>query len=74
MMYFMVLYHTICSVKYLKHADSGRGRVGIGPQDAATAQPRLSRIVYLRMANVPAHLAIIMDGNGRWAEQRGQPL
>lgn len=24
-------------------------------------------------AEVPAHVAIIMDGNGRWAEQRGYP-
>ena len=24
-------------------------------------------------AEVPAHVAIIMDGNGRWAEQRGLP-
>ena len=23
--------------------------------------------------NVPAHVAIIMDGNGRWAKQRGLP-
>jgi undecaprenyl diphosphate synthase len=23
--------------------------------------------------NVPAHVAIIMDGNGRWAQERGQP-
>ncbi len=25
------------------------------------------------MANTGQHVAIIMDGNGRWAEQRGQP-
>src|SRR5215470_5730876 len=24
-------------------------------------------------ANVPHHIAIIMDGNGRWAKQRGLP-
>lgn len=24
-------------------------------------------------APVPAHVAVIMDGNGRWAERRGQP-
>ena len=23
--------------------------------------------------NVPAHVAIVMDGNGRWATQRGLP-
>ena len=25
------------------------------------------------LANVPGHVAIIMDGNGRWAKQRGLP-
>jgi hypothetical protein len=24
-------------------------------------------------ANLPTHVAIIMDGNGRWAKQRGLP-
>ena len=24
-------------------------------------------------SNVPAHVAIVMDGNGRWAKQRGLP-
>ena len=23
-------------------------------------------------SRIPAHVAIIMDGNGRWAKQRGQ--
>ena len=26
----------------------------------------------LDMTRIPAHVAIIMDGNGRWAKQRGQ--
>jgi len=25
------------------------------------------------MSNVAQHVAIIMDGNGRWAQQRGRP-
>ena len=25
------------------------------------------------MNNIPAHIAIIMDGNGRWATAKGQP-
>ena len=26
-----------------------------------------------KIANVPEHVAIIMDGNGRWAQERGKP-
>ena len=29
--------------------------------------------LFLKMENVPYHLAIIMDGNGRWARERGLP-
>ena len=29
--------------------------------------------VQVRTHPVPRHVAIIMDGNGRWAEQRGLP-
>ncbi|EKC51090.1 undecaprenyl pyrophosphate synthetase, partial [human gut metagenome] len=25
------------------------------------------------MSRLPRHIAIIMDGNGRWAKQRGLP-
>ncbi len=27
----------------------------------------------LNMDNIPTHIAIIMDGNGRWAKERGEP-
>jgi undecaprenyl diphosphate synthase len=27
----------------------------------------------LKLPSIPAHVAIIMDGNGRWARQRGRP-
>lgn len=32
-----------------------------------------SRANVLDMSNIPAHIGIIMDGNGRWANQRGLP-
>src|SRR5579862_5814825 len=35
-----------------------------------TAAPHLSREA---LASLPAHVAIIMDGNGRWAKQRHLP-
>ena len=34
------------------------------------AQPDLN---YLRTLSLPRHVAIIMDGNGRWAEKRNKP-
>ena len=27
----------------------------------------------LQTINIPKHIAIIMDGNGRWAKRRGMP-
>src|SRR5882672_4502642 len=36
----------------------------------STAQPHLSEQA---RANLPAHVAVIMDGNGRWAKQRHLP-
>ena len=35
-----------------------------------SAEPRLSPQA---IANMPPHVAVIMDGNGRWAKQRGLP-
>jgi undecaprenyl diphosphate synthase len=35
-----------------------------------SAEPKLSPQA---MANMPQHVAVIMDGNGRWAKQRGFP-
>jgi len=39
-----------------------------------TAQPRLSTpldVSLIDRARIPRHVAIIMDGNGRWAQERG---
>jgi len=36
-------------------------------------QPQTLGREFDRLAAVPAHVAIIMDGNGRWAKQRGLP-
>jgi undecaprenyl diphosphate synthase len=30
-------------------------------------------MVYIEAKNLPSHVGIIMDGNGRWAQLRGQP-
>jgi undecaprenyl diphosphate synthase len=30
-------------------------------------------MVHIEARNLPAHIGIIMDGNGRWAQQRGKP-
>ncbi len=30
-------------------------------------------MIYVKARNLPRHVGIIMDGNGRWAQQRGEP-
>lgn len=46
-------------------------------QDFATVvepnTPDSSLLEQVDWARIPAHVAVIMDGNGRWAAQRGQP-
>jgi undecaprenyl diphosphate synthase len=37
------------------------------------AQPHKTLVPIISADNVPAHVAIIMDGNGRWANNRGLP-
>ena len=37
----------------------------------AIAQTKMSLIEKINKDNLPKHLAIIMDGNGRWAKQKG---
>jgi undecaprenyl diphosphate synthase len=40
-------------------------------QDAATANPSTLILPDIPPSHVPRHIGIIMDGNGRWAKQRG---
>jgi undecaprenyl diphosphate synthase len=46
---------------------SDRRSVSVQPESASAAAPSASA------GRVPQHVAIIMDGNGRWAARRGQP-
>ena len=34
----------------------------------------MTAVPQLKQQNLPQHVAIIMDGNGRWAERQGKPL
>src|SRR5438552_9678891 len=38
-----------------------------------TSDPESRPMVFVEARNLPSHVAIIMDGNGRWAQLRGQP-
>jgi undecaprenyl diphosphate synthase len=38
-----------------------------------TAQLVTNRSIEINQATLPKHVAVIMDGNGRWAKQRGLP-
>src|SRR5215469_4201712 len=35
--------------------------------------PRRESMDFVEARNLPGHIGIIMDGNGRWAQQKGQP-
>jgi undecaprenyl diphosphate synthase len=41
--------------------------------DMAVIAPEIHGIVSSKPEHVPTHIAIIMDGNGRWAKARGKP-
>jgi undecaprenyl diphosphate synthase len=41
--------------------------------DAGEAAPDTSDGTDLAIGNIPRHVAVIMDGNGRWAKSRGLP-
>lgn len=42
------------------------------PDDCTSAEGQ-SNVPALRIGKLPRHVAIIMDGNGRWAKERGLP-
>ena len=42
-------------------------------QVAPTGTPERTLLDSIDPARLPRHVAIIMDGNGRWAKQRGWP-
>jgi len=46
--------------------------LGIGPQQA-TGEDKVVQEKLRSTGEIPRHIAIIMDGNGRWAKQRGLP-
>jgi len=40
---------------------------------AEPGSPEAELLARIDLARLPAHVAVIMDGNGRWAKQRGRP-
>ena len=59
------------SMDELKKIDfSGVGRLGVTSGASTPERFLMEAVKFLR--NVPEHVAMIMDGNGRWATQRGK--
>jgi undecaprenyl diphosphate synthase len=60
-------------------APGAAGDVGVGPASGGPAgvsggdPGRHAALEAVKAAGVPRHVAIIMDGNGRWAAERGLP-
>ncbi len=46
--------------------------MGQGPQQATGEDKKVQKTLQ-STGEIPQHIAIIMDGNGRWAKQRGMP-
>ena len=53
-------------------AKSQESLVGKGPKAAVGDDQRVQQELQ-RSGEIPRHVAVIMDGNGRWAKQRGMP-
>ncbi len=47
--------------------------VRTGPLPPPTPHPSGARVPLLQPEFVPRHVALVMDGNGRWAQERGLP-
>ena len=45
----------------------------VGVTSGASTPERFFESAVRHLQNIPQHVAVIMDGNGRWAEQRGKP-
>src|SRR5213076_755266 len=50
-----------------RHCVEITGRAGTSLGDAG----RFQRMTDLDLSQIPKHVAIVMDGNGRWAQRRG---
>lgn len=56
----------------MKTTRKGSQQVEQGPQ-AATGDDKKAQELLHGSGEIPRHIAIIMDGNGRWAKKRGMP-
>lgn len=47
--------------------------LALSSSDSETSEPLPAHLANLVNQTIPSHVAIIMDGNGRWAQSRGKP-
>lgn len=52
---------------------NGSRQLRLAGEGPAGPEPAQQELQHLRLDRLPRHVAIIMDGNGRWAQQRGLP-
>src|SRR5207247_2024245 len=52
-------------------SDVQRSTFDVGGSPAMSSAPKIEVPQTLRGAVIPSHIAIIMDGNGRWAKKKG---
>jgi len=63
----------VTTSKGLPDGQGDAANLGAAQGDAASSEGEASQHAELQGGGGPAHVAIIMDGNGRWAKQRQQP-